>query len=108
VAKGANSVIEPGVDVAGDVALINSGQAQGGPNNTITVNGRTYGTHPNGRLYPIKGPGIHPLSRPAFKALGVFNKFGNSDRAAFVLNRMGVHLADRKAALQVWMLLQLP
>jgi hypothetical protein len=100
LAKGSNTVIEPGVDVAADVAAINGGGATRVGGN-YSVNGRTYGVH-DGTLYPIDGPGLHPLSRGAFKALGVYNEFGNSARAADILARMGTSQADANAALRVW------
>ena len=89
-----------GVDVAGDVAAINAGRAERVAGNFL-VNGRTYGAH-GGTLYPISGPGFTQLGRAAFKALGVFNKFGNSSQAATILNRMGVNVSDRLSALNVW------
>jgi hypothetical protein len=57
VAKEMNTMIEPGVDVAGDVAALNAGKATR-EGNTFIVNGRTYGMH-DGTLYPISGPGFH-------------------------------------------------
>src|SRR5262245_44530536 len=66
LAKGMNTVIEPGVDVTGDVAAVNAGQATR-LGDTFVINGRTYGVHA-GTLYPISGPGFHQLNRGAFKA----------------------------------------
>ena len=86
VAKELNSVFEPGVDVSGDVRLINQGRATR-TGDTYLVNGRTYGVH-EGTLFPISGPGIHQLSRPAFEALGVFNQFGDTARAREILQNM--------------------
>ena len=101
VAKNLNTVIEPGVDVAGDVAAINAGKATRVKGNWV-VNGRTYGVEEGGRLFPIEGSGFHQLSRGAFKALGVFNKFGNTPRAAEILSLMKATEADKAAALRVW------
>ncbi|MGA1839283.1 MAG: DUF4157 domain-containing protein [bacterium] len=103
--RGRNTVIEPSVDVAGDVAAINAGKATRIGNNYI-INGRTYGVEPNGTLYPISGPGFHQLNRGAFKALGIYNKFGNTSRATDILNAMNISSADRDAALSVWRILQ--
>jgi hypothetical protein len=100
VAKDVNTVIEPGVRVADDVAAINAGQAVRS-GNTFAVNGRTYGVH-DGTLYPISGPGFHTLSRGGYKALGVYNTFGNTPRAAEILSRMGTSSADNAAALRVF------
>jgi hypothetical protein len=88
VAKEWNTVVEPGVDVAGDVRAINEGRAVRN-GDTYQVNGRTYGHH-DGVLYPMDGPGFHRLDRAAFKALGVYNEFGLTPRAEDILNRMGM------------------
>ena len=98
--KEVNTVIEPGVDVAGDVADINAGKATRVGENWV-VNGRTYGVH-DGTLYPIEGPGFYKLTRGAFKALGVFNEFGNTPRAADILSKMKTSAPDRAAALRVY------
>jgi hypothetical protein len=100
VAKDVNSVFEPGVDVAGDVAKIRAGQAER-VGDRFVVNGRTYGHH-DGTLFPMSGAGIHTLDRGAYKALGVYNKFGNSERATQILNNMGVADDARAAALRAW------
>ena len=88
LAKNKNTVIEPGVDVAGDVAGINSGQAQK-VGDMFEINGRTYGVHA-GTLHPVSGPGFHQLDRAGFKALGVLNKFGDTNQAADILQVMGL------------------
>lgn len=100
VAKDRNTVIAPGVDVDGDVAAINQGLAEN-VGETFIVNGRIYGVH-NHTLYPISGPGFQQLSRPAFKALGVLNAFGNTERAQDILQRMGINQGAIEAALQAW------
>jgi len=105
VAKNMNTVIEPGVNVAADVAEIQSGKVARVKGN-YTVNGRTYGVH-DGTLFPISGPGFHQLNRGSFGALAIFNKFGNTPRAYAVLAEMkNVGPAEIEAALSVWRLLQ--
>jgi hypothetical protein len=96
-----NSVIEPTVDVTADIGAINRGEALR-HGDIYAVNGRTYRLEPAGRLYPIAGPGIHPLNRDAFKALGVYNRFGLTSRAEDILDQMGKSPADRAAARVVW------
>jgi hypothetical protein len=65
-----------------------------------------YGVH-DGTLYPISGPGFHPLDRPAFQALGVYNKFGNTEQAAKILDNMArtnptLTPEQRLVALRAW------
>jgi hypothetical protein len=100
VAKNKNTVIEPGVDVRGDVAAINAGRAQR-IRGEYHVNGRVYGEH-DGTLYPIRGDGFHELDRGAFKALGIYNQFGETFRATEILDKMGIDQGARDAALAVW------
>lgn len=106
-AKEMNTVIEPTVDVTGDVAAINAGQAEyfvdsNGVGN-FAINSRIYGVHSDtGTLYPISGVGFHQLDRGAFKALGVYNKFGDTPRATEILNNMGINSEQRDAALNAW------
>jgi RHS repeat-associated protein len=101
VAKEINTVIEPGVDVAADVAGVNQGLAKR-VGNTFEINGRIYGIH-DGTLFPISGPGFHQLNRGAFQALGVLNKFGDSPQAHSILARMkNVGPSEIEAALKAW------
>jgi len=99
--KEVNTVIKPGVDVAGDVAAINKGLAKR-VGNTFEINGRVYGFQ-EGHLFPISGNGFVQLNRGAFKALGVFNKFGNTQATRGILGKMrNVGAAEIKAAFKVW------
>jgi hypothetical protein len=101
VAKNLITVIEPGVNVAGDVAGIQAGKATR-VNGNYVINGRTYGVH-DGTLYPISGSGFHQLNRGAFQALGVLNKFGNTPQAHAILAKMkNVDSVEMDAALKVW------
>ncbi|MBI4493028.1 MAG: hypothetical protein HY690_09565 [Chloroflexi bacterium] len=95
--KKVNGVIEPWVDVASDIAAINRGEAvrQG---SIYLINGRQYGLETSGRAYPIAGPGIHRLSRGAFKALGVYNTFGQTARAEAILDAMPISEEERVPA----------
>lgn len=109
VAKDKNTVIEGSVDVGADVEAINRGEAKELPNRQFEINSRIYGSHDNGRLYPIAGEGFHQLNRDAFKALGVYNKFGETPRAEEILDQMtdrkgqkGISEEDRDAALKVF------
>ncbi len=106
LAKDINSVIESRVDVKADIAAIRAGHARVGrtPGGEVsyTINGRTYGAHANGTLYPMQGDGIHVLDRGAFKALGVYNQVGNTPRAAQILDYMRIGTAERAKALDIW------
>ena len=94
-------MVEPGVDVAADVAAINEGLATR-VGDTYPINGRVYGVH-DGTLFPISGRGFHQLTRGGFQALGVLNKFGDTPQAHAILSRMkNVEPKDIEAALKAW------
>jgi hypothetical protein len=109
--KDSNSVISLSVDVQGDVDAIRSGQAtyqdhQLADGRFLLPNGRVYGVEklPGGSrmLYPVSGPGIDTLSRVGMKALGVYNRLGDTPRAAAALeSNLEAGPADRQAALRV-------
>ena len=99
--KDLNTVVDRSVvDLTADVAAIRAGKAQR-VGNTFTVNNRVYGVH-DGTLYPISGPGFYTLDRGAYKALGVYNKFGDTSQANIILNNMGISEQARVSAIQVW------
>jgi hypothetical protein len=60
-----NTVIEPWVDVAADVAAITTGVAIR-ERNVFSIGGRRYGIEENDRLYPIDGVGFHRLDRQGY------------------------------------------
>lgn len=99
--RAVNSVIEPTVDAAADIAAINRGEAVR-HGDRYTVNGRVYGVEEGGRAYPVAGPGIYQLGRGAFKALGIYNQFGLTDRSEAILDEMGIVPAERLAGREAW------
>lgn len=99
IAKEKNTVFTK--SVAKDVEAINYGNYKLVHGRYNLPNGRVYGEH-GGRLYPIEGPGFTSLDRGAFKALGIFNKFGNTPRASNILNNMKINDVQRNAALKVF------
>jgi hypothetical protein len=70
-AKEENTVILPGVDVAGDIADIQAGNAVWNPEtNAYEVNGRTYEMHTDtGTVYPTGGEGVVDLNRAEYQML---------------------------------------
>lgn len=102
VKKNKNTVAEPHVDMNADVAAINRGEGvrQG---NLFTVNGRTYELVNGDHLVPNSGPGFHDLNRGEFDALGVFNKFGDTETSRSIARNVAGE-AGAKRALDVWRL----
>lgn len=60
----------------------------------LFVNGRTYGVHDR-TLYPMSGAGLYTLDRGWYKALGVFNKFGNTPQSNDILNKIGIYSVEK-------------
>ena len=105
LARPINTVIEPWVDVGGDVLDINAGRAIR-VGQRFLVNGRRYHQEANGTLYPVDGVGFHVLDRGAFRALGVDNEFGLSERAETILDRRQTALEARHRGRAVYEHLQ--
>ena len=80
--KGINTVALPSVNFESNAAAINTGNASL-IGNEFHVNGRIYGEH-DGTLYPISGKGLYKLDRGAFKALGILNDFGDTEKAGII------------------------
>jgi hypothetical protein len=100
--KDKTTVAEPHIDMNGDVAAINRGEG-GRQGNLFTVNGRTYELVNGDHLVPHSGPGFHQLNRGEFDALGVFNKFGDTNQAREIASRVAGKDGAEKA-LQIWRL----
>jgi len=106
-AREINTVIAPIVNFQADVAAINAGEAEyfidnNGATN-FRINNRIYGVHQDTyTLYPISGIGLYQLDRGAFKALGVYNKFGDTTETRKILDKMGASPEQRQAALIAW------
>jgi hypothetical protein len=103
-AKGITTVYEPWVNIRKDLEEINLGRALRDGEHFI-VNNRVYKIH-NSTIHPVSGDGFHSLDRGTYKALGVYNTFGNSQRSSSILDNMGILLESRERALNVWTLLQ--
>jgi len=102
VKKAKNTVAEPRIDMNADVASINRGEGtQSG--SLFTTNGRTYELIDGDHLVPHSGPGFHNLDRGEFDALGVFNKFGDTEQAGGIARKVAGE-AGASRALQVWRL----
>ena len=86
LAKETNTVALPSVNFDADAAVINSGNASKVGDQYYT-NGRWYGQH-DGTLYPISGRGLYKLDRGAFKALGILNQFGDTEKSATIFKNM--------------------
>ena len=98
--KDLNTVIMPDVDVSSDVLAINSGKSIK-VGDSYLVNNRIYRVH-DGTLYPVIGEGFYQLDRGAYNALGIYKKFGNTQRADEILFRMKMTDEAKNKALEVY------
>jgi uncharacterized Zn-binding protein involved in type VI secretion len=95
-----NTMILPSTDIRPDLAAIQSGRAMR-DGDYYVVSDRYYGIHQNGNTYPVQGPGFVRLDRGSFKALGLYNKLGETPRAEEILDNMGISAEQRQAAQNV-------
>jgi hypothetical protein len=66
----------PGIDVAGEIELINQGYGKRVGDSRYEINGRVYAVKPDGAAYPESGAGIVSVSRPVFLALRLLLEYG--------------------------------
>ena len=106
--KGNNTVVTRSVNMKEDTRLISNGGAKNIGRDSKTgdllhklPNGRIYAQKSDGQLYPHSGPGVHALDRGAYNALGVYNKFGRTEKAEAILKSMNINPQARSAALKV-------
>jgi hypothetical protein len=101
-AKNQNSVAEPSVDVAADVAAIRAGNAKR-VGSQFHIHGRIYEVH-EGSLHPVSGAGVHRLSRGAFRVLGIYNDLGDTPAAARELSHTpSLTEQDKVAGRTAWL-----
>ncbi|MFI2242689.1 hypothetical protein ACH49G_41505, partial [Streptomyces chrestomyceticus] len=85
-----NTLILPGYgkEVEADIAGIAEGRATYLPrDDRYEINGRTYGVHENGTVYPASGPGFVQLDRNEYAALSAIAKAKGDLSAAPQLTR---------------------
>jgi hypothetical protein len=96
-----NTIIEPGVDVATDVADINAGRAArvaGG--DWLAPSGRQYGVEQSGKLFPRSGPGFTQINRGTYRALMIYgSKSETAEAEAMIALEKGITQQDRLDAL---------
>ena len=110
IVKENNTVVTSSVNMKQDTQLIKNGEATNLGKDTKTgdtlhslPNGRVYAEKgKTGQLYPYSGPGIYQLDRGAYGALGVYNKFGKTEKAETILKNMNITPEARSLALKVF------
>jgi hypothetical protein len=102
--KDQNSMLDPAVDVAADMAEMNAGNfTRAGED--IVVNGRTYGWHPDtGVTFPKSGPGVVQLDRNQHQFIKMLNSGSMEDAMKFANNKPGLAGQTDKinAVLNLW------
>jgi hypothetical protein len=100
-----NTVAMPWVDFGRDVEAILAGECirEG---NRFTVNGRVYVLEGEGRLFPVRGDGLHQLGRGAYRALGLYNSGGITETVELALDRELIREDERQIARVIWRELQ--
>ena len=99
--KASNTVIEPWVDIAADIAAINAGQAVR-HGQEYRINGRVYQEKGDGRCFPVRGDGMHQLDRGTFVALKTYNTHGLTEQAERYLELSKISEEQRAMARALW------
>ena len=98
LSKEKNTVILRGESIQSDLEAIRAGRAmRDGP--YYVVGDRYYIIHENGTIYSVQGSGFVTLDRGAFNALRIYNVHGRTPVAESILDKMGITLAQRRAAI---------
>jgi len=100
--KERNSMLDPDVDVAGDIDAMKSGNFQKSGND-ILVNGRTYEMHAEtGTVYPKSGPGVHQMDRAQHQLLKQLNSQNLDKAMKFADNFPGLTPEKVDVVLKLW------
>jgi hypothetical protein len=99
--KRRNVVVDATVDMQSDIDAINRGEGTRS-GRLWTIGGRTYHIEPSGHSWPVSGPGVYPLGREAFLALGIYNEHGLSRSAERLLDLEHVSETARAEARRAW------
>lgn len=100
-----NTIVLPGVDLDRDLADVMRGDCwYDSATRRIWVNGRLYGQHDDGQLYPMQGIGLVQIDRQTFRALRTFRRYnGLTERALFEIERDPYITDDqRDRAIRLW------
>ena len=70
------------------------------------MNGRLYGQHDTGQLFPIRGSGFVEMERQTHRALGIIRQYnGDMGRAIFEIDSDPyITSAQRDEAIRIWMI----
>jgi hypothetical protein len=108
-AQKVNSVVDPDVDMAADIAAIQRGEGTWNPaTNEYEINGRTYKVEDTGvdglRTYPTGGEGVHNLTQLEYRLLQSMIKNNGDLEAAWQQNYRNPNVTDERwnAALEAF------
>lgn len=105
--KRITTLIEPWVDVQGDIQLIRDGYARrqivDGAERFV-VRGRTWQVkHPEGTLFPVEGEGFIVVDQSVTVAMRAYARYnGSNDQSEYFLDRQGVGEEARVRARRIW------
>lgn len=100
-AQKVNSVVDPDVDMAADIAAIQRGEGTWNPEtNEYEINNRTYKVEDTGvdglRTYPTGGEGVHNLSQLEYRLLQSMIKNNGDIDAAWQQNYRNPNVTDER------------
>ena len=108
-AKENNTVVSNSVNMKQDTQIIKNGEATNlgrDPKTGDTLhslsNGRVYAEKSNGQIYPYSGEGVYQLDRGSYRALGIYNKYGDTQAAKEALNLNRINPESQTMGYKVW------
>ncbi|HWK79522.1 MAG TPA: hypothetical protein VNP95_02080 [Thermomicrobiales bacterium] len=104
-----NTVVLPGVDIGEDFRAIGRGHGWYNASRRETwVNGRLYGQHANGTLFPIRGEGFVEMDRQEYKALLAIRRYNGDMALALRELRSDPHISgeQQETAIRLWTIRQ--
>lgn len=103
--RGRNTIVLPEVDLAGDLRAIQRGGGwYDASRREVWVNGRLYGQHDTGRLFPIRGDGFVELDRQTYRALVALREYNgvNPDSLYHLGKNPHITAEQRDRAIHIW------
>lgn len=108
-AKENNTVVSNSVNMKQDTQLIKNGDAinlgrdpKTGDTLHSLSNGRVYAEKSNGKIYSYSGTGVYQLDRGSYRALGIYNKYGDTPAAKEALNLNRINPESQSMGHKVW------
>lgn len=103
--KERNTIVLPEMDLGGDLDAIRRGACwYDASMRRVWVNGRLYGQHDTGQLFPMRGEGFVELDRQTYRALVTFREYNGVNDGSLHRISKNPHISNeqRDMAVRIW------